>query len=135
MKNAVTGTDYYYTTNGGMTYTKAANIAYADFATNAEIGTGYTDATWQAKGTGVTTPVNGTAYYLRENTGTSDEPVYTYTYCVILPQQTDAPQLLVYKPGKYWECKKGDKAVKGMLYYDMYTKNDGERYAKVIKVQ
>ena len=29
---AVTGTDYYYTTNNGMSYTKATNIAYESFA-------------------------------------------------------------------------------------------------------
>lgn len=126
---AATGTDYYYTTDNGMTYTKAENIAYADFATATDIGTGYTDGTWTAKANNVTTPANGTAYYKRSGT----EGNYTYTYCVILPQQQDG--LMVYKTSSKWACKDTDVAIDGMQYFDKYTKNNGVYYTKVIKVE
>ena len=125
---AVTGTDYYYTTNKGMSYIKAANIAYADFAAATDLytfdGTDYTAKTDAA-------PVNGTAYYQRTGAGTTADP-YVYTYCVILPQQTTGWFEL--DTTKYVKATETAEVV-GQTYFDKYTKNDGEYYTKVIKVQ
>lgn len=125
---AVTGTDYYYTTNKGMSYTKAANIAYADFAAATDLytfdGTDYTLKTDAA-------PVDGTAYYQRTGAGTTTDP-YVYTYCVILPQQTTGWFEL--DTTKYVVATETAEVV-GQTYFDKYVKNDGEYYTKVIKVQ
>jgi hypothetical protein len=124
---AKTGTDYYYTTNNGMSYTKAFNLAFGSFATQElwvlENGV-YTKKT-------ETSPVDGTAYYLRTGDGTTDVP-YVYTYCVILPQQTGG--LYVLDEANYVECGDAAVAVDGIVYFDKYTKNDGAYYTKVIKV-
>ena len=123
---AVTGTDYYYTTDKGMTYKKAANIAYASFATATDLytfdGTAYTLKT-------DATPVDGTAYYQKTTVGTED----VYTYCVILPQQTTG--LYVMDAANYVACGSADVAVSGIVYFDKYAQNNGEYYTKVIKVQ
>lgn len=113
---AVTGTDYYYTTNKGMSYTKATNIAYADFAAatlykNPELTTPKTE----------TTPVDGQAYYDANG-----------KYCVILPQQTTGWFEL--DTTKYVVATETAEVV-GQTYFDKYVKNDGEYYTKVIKVQ
>lgn len=125
---AATGTTYYYTVNHGMSYKAAHNVAYADFAA-AEL---YTEAGGAYTAKTDATPVDGTAYYYKETDG-------SYTYCVILPQQTNpaggdrlkivdetAPKIL---------CTASKKAVVGMTYFDKYTQNDGVYYTKVIKVQ
>ena len=62
---AVTGTTYYYTTDNGLSYTAATNIAYTDFAT-ATLYT-YNSSTNVFTAKTETTPVNGTAYYAAEN--------------------------------------------------------------------
>ena len=113
---AATGTDYYYTTDNGMSYKKATNIAYADFAT----ATLYTDPALTTPKTDVT-PVDGQAYY--DATG---------AYCVILPQQTTGWYEL--DTNTYVVATETAEVV-GMTYFDKYVKNDGEYYAKVIKVQ
>ncbi len=122
---AVTGTTYYYTTNKGMTYQAAANIAYADFAGATDLytfdGTTYTLKT-------DATPVDGTAYYQKTTPGGVD----TYTYCVILPQQTNAWFEL--DTNTYVVANEAT-AVAGQTYFDKYVKNDGVYYVKVIKVQ
>ena len=122
---AKTGTDYYYTTNNGMSYTKATNIAYASFATATDLytfdGTTYTLKT-------DTDPQDGTAYYQKTTPGGVD----TYTYCVILPQQTNAWYEL--DTTKYVVASE-TTAVAGQTYFDKYVKNDGVYYVKVIKVQ
>ena len=113
---AVTGTTYYYTTDKGMHYLAANNVAYADFAT-ADL---YHDpAHTEAKTE--TTPLDGQAYYT--NTG---------VYCVILPQQTTGWYEL--DTTKYVEATETAEVV-GMTYFDKYTQNDGVYYTKVIKVQ
>ncbi len=121
---AKTGTTYYYTTDNGMTYKAANNIAYAAFA-DTELytfdGTNYTGKT-------DTTPVNGTAYYQK----TTDGEVEVYTYCVILPQQTTDWYEL--DTTNYVEATETE-AVNGQTYFDKYTKNDGVYYTKIIKVQ
>ena len=123
---AVTGTDYYYTIDHGMTYKKAANIAYADFKDATDLytfdGTTYTAKTDDA-------PVNGTAYYQKTTVGTED----VYTYCVILPQQTTG--LYVMDEANYVACESTDVAKSGIVYFDKYTQNNGVYYTKVIKVQ
>ena len=120
---AVTGTDYYYTTDKGMTYEKATNIAYEAFAST----TLYTDPALTTEKT-ETTPVDGQAYY--DATG---------KYCVILPQQTNPAGgdrlKIVDETAAKILCTASKKAVVGMTYFDKYTKNDGVYYTKVIKVQ
>ncbi len=124
---AVTGTDYYYTTNNGMSYTKAANIAYAKFAAATDLytfaGVAYTLKTDAA-------PVNGTAYYQKTNVGGVD----VYTYCVILPQQVNTLYELDEAAPKV-ACTATEEAIAGQTYFDKYTQNNGVYYAKVIRVQ
>ena len=124
---AVTGTDYYYTIDKGMTYKKATNIAYADFAGATDLYTFDSgNSTYSPKAD--TTPVNGTAYYRKTTSGGVD----TYTYCVILPQQTSSWYEL--DTTKYVKATETEE-VDGQTYFDKYTKNDGVYYTKVIKVQ
>ena len=107
-----------------MSYIKAANIAYADFAAATDLytfdGTDYTAKTDAA-------PVNGTAYYQRTGAGTTADP-YVYTYCVILPQQTTGWFEL--DTTKYVKATETVEVV-GQTYFDKYTKNDGE-YIKAV---
>ena len=132
---AVTGTDYYYTTDHGMHYTKATNIAYEAFASATDlytlVGTDYTLKT-------DTEPADGTAYYQRTGAGTGDDP-YAYTYCVILPQQTrpaGGQKLVILDTTKdRIKCQDTETASNGIEYFDKYTKNDGVYYTKIIKVQ
>jgi len=131
---AVTGTTYYYRVNKGMTYTYLAahNVNYADFAA----GTGTAADLYTFDGTTYTaktdaTPQDGTAYYKRTGAGTTTDP-YVYTYCVILPQQTTGWKEL--DTATYVVATETAEVV-GQTYFDKYTKNDGEYYTKVIKVQ
>lgn len=119
---AVTGTDYYYTVNGGMSYIKAENIAYADFAA-ADL---YTEAGGIYTAKTDATPVDGTAYYKKVGTN--------YIYCVILPQQATGMKVLdtISNPVA---CAASELAVDGQTYFDKFTQNDGVYYTKVIKVQ
>ena len=124
---AVTGTDYYYTLDNGMTYTKAANIPYANFAGATDLytfdGSVYTPKT-------DADPVDGTAYYQKI---TYPAPLGdVYTYCVILPEQTTGWNEL--DTTKYVKATETAEVV-GQTYFDKYTKNDGVYYTKVIKVQ
>ncbi len=113
---AATGTTYYYTTNNGMSYQAATNIAYEAFAST----TLYTDPACTTAKT-ETTPVDGQAYY---DAGGK--------YCVILPQQTTGWKEL--DTNTYVVATETAEVV-GQTYFDKYVKNDGEYYAKVIKVQ
>ena len=115
---AVTGTDYYYTIDNGMNYLKATNIAYAAFAST----TLYKDAAHTIEKT-ETAPADGQAYYDADG-----------KYCVILPQQTTGYFIIDDTAAKV-ACGSSDVAVKGMTYFDKYTQNNGEYYAKIIKVQ
>ena len=116
---------YYYTTDKGMSYKAAHNVAYADFAGATDLytfdGTTYTQKTDAA-------PVDGTAYYQKTTVGSED----VYTYCVILPQQTKTWYEL--DTDKYVVADETAEVV-GMTYFDKYVKNDGEYYTKIIKVQ
>ncbi|MCR5820016.1 MAG: hypothetical protein K6F94_03580 [Bacteroidaceae bacterium] len=129
---AVTGTTYYYTTDNGQSYTAAANIAYADFASATDLYT-YDSSTTTYTVKTDTAPVNGTAYYKRTGTGTTSDP-YVYTYCVILPQQTTGWKEA--DTTKYVKVESTETAeVVGMTYFDKYAQNNGVYYTKVIKVQ
>ena len=126
---AVTGTTYYYTVNGGQSYTAAHNVNYADFNGSLFVE-GTTPGTYVANTDN--TPQDGTAYYYKNGND--------YIYCVILPQQTNGTtQLKVFKnPSDQLArvaCGDSDVAYEGWEYFDKYTKNDGEYYTKVIKVQ
>lgn len=125
---AKTGTTYYYTIDYGMNYKAAHNVAYAEFKDAVLYtfnGSDYTAKTDEK-------PADNTAYYFKEDDG-------SYTYCVILPQQTNptgGDRLKVANTeGSKVACGKNEKAVKGMPYFDKYTQNDGVYYTKVIKVQ
>ena len=120
---AVTGTTYYY----GMTYKAAHNVAYESFAAATDLYTfDTTTSTYKLKTD--TAPVDGTAYYQKTTTGGVD----TYTYCVILPQQTTGWSEL--DTNTYVKATETAEVV-GQTYFDKYIQNDGEYYVKVIKVQ
>jgi hypothetical protein len=106
-----------------MTYKAATNIAYENFATT----TLYKDATCSTPKT-ESSPADGQAYY--DGNG---------IYCVILPQQTNPATgdrlKIINTTAEKLECTGSMKAVKGMTYFDKYTKNNGVYYTKVIKVQ
>lgn len=118
---AVTGTKYYYTVDGGMSYEEAKVKAYADFAgatlytydKNTNTFTAKTDAE----------PVNGTAYYESED---------LKTYCVIYPEQTTGWKEL--DTTKYVVANETAEVV-GQTYFDKFAQNNGLYYTKVIKVQ
>lgn len=116
---AVTGTTYYYTTDGGNTYQQAQTIAYEAFAGT----TLYKDANVTIEKT-ESEPANGTDYYTAEG-----------VYCVILPQQVDGWYQYVYSPSDKFECMNGEKALEGATYFDKYFMNNGVYYTKIIKVQ
>lgn len=123
---AKTGTAYWYTDNNGLTYKEAAAILFANFESATDLytfdGTTYTLKT-------DTYPAPGTAYYQKTTVGAVD----TYTFCVIYPQQTSS--LYVIDTDDANVVAATGNAVEGMIYLDKYTKNNGVRYAKVIKVQ
>lgn len=129
---AVTGTTYYYTTNNGMSYQAAHNVNYADFD-----GTLFVEGSTPGEfdPNPDATPQDGTAYYYYDTVSGK------YIYCVILPQQTNdgTTQLKIFKtPGNSNSrvaCAADDVAYEGWEYFDKYTKNNGEYYTKVIKVQ
>lgn len=126
---AVTGTTYYYSTDGGTTYQEAASIAYEDFANSLYVNVGGT-MTLSTD----TEPVAGTAYYQRSGDGTTASP-YVYTFCVIMPQQVDGLYQVINDGGRYPCFTEGEKALAGHNYYDKYFQNDGVYYTKVIKVE
>ena len=120
---AKTGTAYYYTTDNGMTYTEAHNVTYATTMLSGLYEEGSTPNTFVATSdTGL--PKNGKAYYYQDGTD--------YVYCVFLPQQTTGWYEL--DTNTYVKATEA-AAVDGQTYFDKYTKNDGEYYTKVIKVQ
>ena len=116
--NAVTGTTYYYTTNGGASYTAATNVTYANYL--ATYATFYKDAACTVVNDDAT-PVNGTAYY--DSTG---------KFIVIQPEQTNTWYEL--NTASYVVADEA-AAVAGQTYFDKYSKNNGVYYTKVIKVQ
>ena len=127
---AVTGTTYYYTTDRGMSYKAAHIVAYEDFGTTLYV---WDDTSSDYINTTDTEPHDNTAYYFKEGDG-------SFTYCVIYPQQTNGtPQLKIFKTpansNSRVACAADDVAYEGWEYFDKYTKNDGEYYTKVIKVQ
>lgn len=124
--NAVTGTTYYYTVDGGKNYIKAHNVKYADIATVMptlyELNAGAYTLTADA------TPVDGTAYYYKDTDG-------KYYWCVFLPEQTTGLSVITKDYAKVVECGATEKAHVDYIYLDKYTVNDGVYYSKVIKIQ
>lgn len=130
---AETGTTYYYSYMDGQVkkYKAAHNVDYEVFKNHnaSNTPTLYKDN----QGTTVKpddekTPVDGQAYYYKETDG-------SYTYCVILPQQTTGLYVIDEAEANRVACGENDKAVEGMTYFDKYTQNDGVYYTKIIKVQ
>lgn len=123
---AVTGTKYYYTTDNGMSYTEAASIGYtkiAEYTFYTFDGTDYTEVTDKSG-----MPEANTAYYYKKSDG-------KYYYCVFFPQRTQGGTSLMVATDEKVACTGSETAVDGMTYFDMYTRNDGVYYTKVIKVQ
>jgi hypothetical protein len=121
---AVTGTDYYYTIDGGQTYIKAHNVTWADDCLQGLYEEGTSAGTYEAPTD--SEPQDGKAYYFHDTANGK------YIYCVFLPEQTTGWKEL--DTTKYAEADETNK-VEGQTYFDMYVKNDGEYYVKVIKVE
>lgn len=120
---AATGTTYYYTTDNGMTYKAAHNVTFASDMLSSLYEEDTTPGTYKVT-TDTGLPTNGKAYYYYDGTN--------YIYCVFLPQQTTGWYEL--DTDTYVKATETAEVV-GMTYFDKYTKNDGEYYVKVIKVQ
>ena len=121
---AATGTTYYYTLDGGTTYTAARNIKYADFNKDG-VDQLYVKSGAYFVAKTETEPVDGTAYYYKNGDN--------YEYCVLLPEQVQATWYEL-DTTKYVVIDES-AAVDGQTYFDKYTVNDGVYYVKVIKVQ
>ena len=121
---AVTGTNYYYTVNGGQSYIQAHNVDYNSTCSLTGLYKKSGD-TYAAVDTGSEKqPAEGVAYYFKSG----DD----YIYCVFLPQQTTGwKELDTTKHVKATETAE----VVGQTYFDRYIVNDGVYYVKVIKVQ
>jgi hypothetical protein len=107
-----------------MTYKAAHNVAFASNMLSGlyEADTANPGSYTATSDTGL--PTDGKAYYYKDGT--------EYIYCVFLPQQTTGWKEL--DTTKYVVANETAEVV-GQTYFDKYTKNDGEYYAKVIKVQ
>ena len=109
----------------GITNKVALNVAYGNPKTQ-----GLFEATAAGDSfvaTNDTAPVVGKAYYYKELDG-------SYTFCVMLPQQADG--LKVLDKTSYVKVTSTESiGLTGVTYFDKYFQNDGEYYAKVIKVQ
>ena len=126
---AVTGTTYYYTTNKGLSYKEAANIAYAEFKDAELYTTADNGQTYSAKTDD--DAVSGVAYYQKQGSN--------YVYCVILPEQAGNADpkkvLLVLDTTQQVPCADNEKFIPGQTYFVCYYKNNGVYYTKVIKVE
>ena len=101
-------------------------MAYADFATEGLFEVDATTGNYVA--TADTAPDDGKAYYYHDTVAGADK----YIYCVILPEQTTGLKVLDFNT---YVIANEATGVDGMTYFDMYTQNNGEYYAKIIKVQ
>lgn len=120
---AKSGVTYYYTTNKGMSYQAAHNVIYDANMLSGLYEKDTTSGDYIATSdTGL--PTDGKAYFFKSGDN--------YIYCVFLPQQTNTWYEL--DTNTYVEADEA-AAVDGQTYFDKYTKNDGEYYAKIIKVQ
>ena len=117
----VPGTKYYYTTDHGMTYKECYAVSYKN-ARAANVLYTFDGTNYTPKAAG--DPVDGTAYYYLDGT--------EYKYAVIHPQKTE--NLYELDETKYVIANEAAEVV-GQTYFDKYTKNDGEYYTKIIKVQ
>ena len=116
----VEGTTYYK-------ITEAVRIAHASFGST----TLYTTNVGEGIEKTETTPDANTIYYQR----TGDSAPYTFTRCVILPEQSDGKYKLVDTPSTPNACASGEKAIDGQKYYDKYEAYNNTYAVKVIKVQ
>lgn len=118
----VPGTTYYYTTDNGMNYKECKAVSYKTARAAGKLYT-FDGTNYNPKDAGA--PVDGTAYYYLEGS--------EYIYAVIHPQLTDGLSEL--KTDTYVQVGDNEAKVEGQTYFDKYTKNNGEYYTKVIKVQ
>ncbi len=121
---AKTGTAYFYTVDHGMTYTEAHNVTWGENCLRGlyeKIGNTY-EATQDRL------PQDNKAYYYHDTTNN------VYIYCVFTPENTDSWYVLNERADKVL-CVADETAIDGQTYFDKYTKNNGEYYAKVIKVE
>ena len=118
---AVSGTTYYYTLDGGVSFKEAAAVTYADFAGAAL----FTDPNGRNAKT-ETEPVDGVAYYKAGTGG--------YDYCVIYPEQANGLKQIDTDKAHCTTFSE-TTAIPGMTYFDKYIINDGDYYVKIIKVQ
>jgi hypothetical protein len=105
-----------------MTYKECYVVSYNTAKAAGKLYT-YDGNTYTPKAAGA--PVDGTAYYYLDGT--------VYKYAVIHPQKTD--NLYELDTNEYEKVGDGEAEVVGQTYFDKYTKNDGEYYTKIIKVQ
>lgn len=128
---AKTGTSYWYSTDNGLTFKQAHNVAYSDFKdknydlykeADCNSSSKLTEAEHNAG------PVNGQAYYWKD----TNDIIY---YCVILPQRAETLFVIDTNEANVVEVTSTANAVTGMIYLDKYTQNNGVYYVKVIKVQ
>ena len=132
-KTAESGKKYYYIKENETTYTEAKIITYEDLTTTISGENLYTgsDGTGKVESKPTDEVLKTTIYYLREGT----EGNYTYTRCVILPQQIPDNSYTRDASATKQPCPAGEKAIAGEKYYDKYEMFKGNYAVKVIKVQ
>ena len=109
-------------------FTEVGYIKYEDFASAELYITNIGEGTLK----NTDEPGEATTYYQRSGNATDG---YTFTRCVILPQQINNLFIRT-DSGNKELCPAGEKAVAGKKYYDRYWWYNGAEYAvKVIKVQ
>ena len=132
---AASSTTYYYNSTPNdvnPTWTPAPKVDFINFGTTYVYDATMNDNAGGYKLTTDTTPQDGTDYYKRTGEGTVADP-YVYTYCIILPQQTQNNTW--YKVG-HFECANNEVVAAGETYYDKYYQTENGVYAiKVIKIQ
>ena len=119
--HAVPGTTYYYTIDNGLSYKEAKSVSYKTACGSSLYTFDGTDYSHKAEGA----PANTIAYYYSDNGN-------DYVYAVIMPEKTE--NLFELDTNSYVVATE-TTAVDGQTYFDKYTKNNGEYYTKVIKVQ
>lgn len=124
---AVTGQNYFYTLNHGVTYIQAHNVAWSETATTGLYTTSDGGVTYDAV-TAPSAPAEGVAYYYKN---ASDE----YIYCVFTPEQEDALYVIDEAEANIVKCPDDETAKADYIYLDKYVKNFGVYYSKVIKIQ
>lgn len=131
---AKTGTSYYYTPDNGLNYYLAHNMTLAEYA-SANL---YSDSECTQLVTNKgDRPADGTAYYWIDSNDNNKK-----YYCVFTPQRAEDLYVIDTDEAHIVKCiysndendANDEKAVKGMIYLDKYTQNNGVYYVKVIKI-